>query len=340
MRYIGGKSLLLNNIDNVLQTNCSSIRSVIDLFAGSGAVSRHFKQRGFQVTANDYLYFSYVLQRGSVGVSSVPSFDGKSISEAIAILNNLTLENAGIDEEQCFIANNYSPTSACERMYFQRENALKIDLCRLTIEKWRETGLLDDDGYFYLLACLIEAVPYVANITGTFAAYLKFWDKRTYNPLVIQPLPLFDNAVENTCLNLDYLDVIKNYTADLLYADPPYNSREYLPNYHILETVARYDNPTIHGVTGMREYKEQKSPFCKTAQVREAFTELVSNCDCRYLLISYSTDGLLPLDELESICSLGTHKTTVHKFDYRRYKGKISVEKENLKELLILIERR
>lgn len=340
MRYIGGKSLLLSNIDDVIQANCEPIKTAIDLFSGSCAVARHFKQLGIQITSNDYLYFSYVLQRGSVGINEQPQFKGKGILEAIKLLNTLTIDDTNFDREQCFIANNYSPNSSCERMYFQVKNALKIDVCRLTVEQWYKEKLLDEDGYFYLLACLIEAVPYVANITGTFAAYLKFWDKRTYNSLDIQPLELHNNRVKNECLNLDYLDVLEQHSADLIYADPPYNNREYLPNYHVLETIARYDNPTIHGVTGLREYKKQKSPFCKTAHVHEAFTKLVNNCDCRYLLISYSTDGLLTLDELEEICSYGAQKVSVHKYNYRRYKGKIDVGKKNLKEFLVLVERR
>lgn len=56
------------------------------------------------------------------------------------------------------------------------------------------------------------------------------------------------------------MDVIAT-PADLLYADPPYNSHEYLPNYHILETIAKYDYPEIKGITGLRNYQELKSHF-------------------------------------------------------------------------------
>lgn len=85
--------------------------------------------------------------------------------------------------DQCFIYNNYSPVGQCERMYFQPENALKIDIIRLTIEKWYTEELITENEYFYLLSSLINAVPFVSNITGVYAAYLKFWDKRTYKTI-------------------------------------------------------------------------------------------------------------------------------------------------------------
>ena len=76
------------------------------------------------------------------------------------------MEDTAYSLQQCFIYNNYSPNENCDRMYFQNENAIKIDLIRMQIEEWKQTGLLSEDEYFYLLAALINAVPYVANITG------------------------------------------------------------------------------------------------------------------------------------------------------------------------------
>ena len=248
MRYIGGKSLLLDNISEVINDNCVEARSLLDIFSGSGIVSQHFAQKGYEIVSNDFLFFSYVLTRGTIGITQKLAFNKLNINDVFGYLNNLKIEDTSFSIEDCFIYNNYSPSQTCDRMYFQNENALKIDIIRMQIEEWKTKCLITDDEYFYLLAALINAVPYIANITGTFGAYLKYWDKRTYNKLELLPYPI-DDAKNIRCMNEDYTKALDICT-DILYADPPYNSREYLPNYHVLETIARYDYPLIKGVTG------------------------------------------------------------------------------------------
>lgn len=341
MRYIGGKSLLLDKINNVVFHKIPHIHTVLDIFAGTGIVSQNFKQLGLKVFSNDYLYFSYILQSCYIGLNNRPDFTQLGIVDPISYLNNLTIESSKIPLEKCFIYQNYSPVNGCERMYFQPRNALKIDIVRITIEDWYKNGLIDDNGRAYLIASLIEAVPYVANITGVYAAYLKFWDKRTFNDLELKDLYIFNNHQENQCFNLDY-NALNNISCDLLYADPPYNSREYLPNYHILETIARYDYPQIHGKTGMREYSNMKSDFCKKRKVRNAFQSLISNTSCRYILISYNNEGLIDTNSLSELCSQYAVKDSfqLYEFDYRRYKNKIPNTSDGLKEQLYFLERK
>lgn len=340
MRYIGGKSLQLDNINNIIKSEIGSVSSVIDLFAGSGVVSQNFKTLGYRTVSNDFLFFSYVLQRCSIALNKKPRFKELGIDEPIKYLNALKFEDSGLSKSECFIYNSYSPTGGCERMYFQPDNALKIDTIRLTIQKWYEEGLINDDEYYYLLAVLINAVPYVANITGVYAAYLKYWDDRTFNPLILEEPTIINNRKKNTCFNVDYKELLGK-KCDLLYADPPYNSREYLPNYHILETVARYDYPEISGVTGMRKYDDQKSVFCKKNTVKEAFSTLVRDCKCRYILISYNNEGLLSTSELSDICAQYAvgDSFKLFEFDYRRYKNKIPNNKAGLKEQLYFLRR-
>lgn len=343
MRYIGGKSLLLDRINSAVRENINPVGSVIDIFSGSAVVGENFKRQGIRVVSNDFLFFSYAIARGTIGLNSRPSF-GKlrslGIKDPIAYLNGLTKEEAGIDLSRCFIYQNYSPNDRCDRMYFQNKNAVKIDLIRQTIEIWRREGLIDENGYFYLLAALLHAVPYVSNIAGIYAAYLKFWDVRTYNDLTLTKPVIFSNGKRNQCCNEDYKKLLRR-RCDLLYADPPYNSREYLPNYHVLETIARYDSPTVSGVTGMRPYEEQKSEFCRKNTVYGAFKQLIRDCGSRYLLISYNNEGLLPTEELAALCQKycvnGSFR--LYEYDYRRYKNKIPNETEGLKEQLYFLRR-
>ena len=140
MRYIGGKSLLLDNINGVISSEINGISSVIDLFAGSGAVSHYFKSNGLKTISNDFLYFSYVLLQADIMLNSEPNFDKLRIDDPIEYLNCLTLTDTEFKIEDCFIYNNYSPVGDCRRMYFRPENALKIDIIRMTIEKWKNNS--------------------------------------------------------------------------------------------------------------------------------------------------------------------------------------------------------
>ena len=340
MRYIGCKNLLLDVINDVISTQTTGVSSVIDLFSGSGVVSKSFKSRGYRTISNDYLYFSYVMSKAEIELNKKPSFKGLDIKDPIGYLNALTLADSGFELDQCFIYNNYSPVGDCKRMYFQPDNALKIDIIRLTIEQWKKGNLITNDEYYYLLSALINAVPFVANITGVYAAYLKYWDERTYKTLELTEPDIVSNGKKNECYNCDFSELLSK-RCDLLYADPPYNSREYLPNYHILETIARYDYPEIHGVTGMRNYDEQKSVFCKKNSVASAFEKMISNCQSKYMLISYNNEALIPTEELSDICMRYAVDDSfrLFEYDYRRYKNKIPNNTKGLKEQLYLLRR-
>jgi len=340
MRYIGGKSLLIDNINNVIDSELPNIKSVIDLFAGSGAVSNNFKIKGYRTISNDFLYFSYVMLKGSIGINKQPSFKMLGIKEPVKYLNNLKITDTKVNKDDCFIYNNYSPIGDCQRMYFQPNNALKIDIIRITIQKWFDNGYITENEYYYLLSSLINAVPSVANIAGVFAAYLKYWDKRTYKPLILATPEIISSSENNKCYNVDFTDILSK-ECDLMYADPPYNSREYLPNYHILETIAKYDYPKIYGVTGMRNYEEQKSLFCKKNTVYNAFETMIRDCKSKYILISYNNESLLSTEKLSEICQKYAMNNSfkLFEYDYRRYKNKIPNNNIGLKEQLYVLRR-
>ena len=341
MRFIGGKSLMLDNIICILRENTSNINTVADIFSGSGVVASCFKNTGFKVISNDIMYFSYVLNRGSICLNKKPTFDNLETQNPIHYLNNLELRDTSFLVKDCFIFRNYSPNESCERMYFQNENAIKIDIIRLTIEDWHNKNLISNDEYFYLLASLISAVPYVSNITGIYAAYLKTWDIRTYNDLILKDVEIIESQEHHEAFNMDANELVKNISADLFYIDPPYNARQYLPNYHVLETIARYDYPTISGVTGMRNYSEQKSKYCRKNEVKAAFDDLIKNIHSKYVLVSYNNESLLSTDELTEIFRKYAKPNTfkLFEYDYRRYKNKIPNNTDGLKEQLYFFEK-
>ena len=336
MRFIGGKSLLLDDIGKAV----GRAETVIDLFSGSGAVAARLAADGRAVTCNDQMYFSYVLLRGTVQIGAEPEFKAFGDSDPISALNGV--DPGKFDEEKCFIYRNYSPNGDCRRMYFTQENALKIDAVRQTIEKWRKEELLTEDEYFYLLASLISAVPSISNVAGVYGAYLKKWDRRALNPLILEKPVLRGGSGTAKAFNMKANDLLRSAKADVLYSDSPYNGREYLPNYHVLETIARYDYPEIRGVTGMRDYSEQKSDFCSKAKAPRAFETMFRLADVKRIVVSYSSEGIVPTDEMLRICSKYAEPGSLElrEIPYRRYKSRIPNDEEGLAEQIYSFRKR
>lgn len=328
MRYIGSKLNLLRQLDEAINECNVSTGKFCDIFSGTGVVGRHFKNN-FQITSNDFLYFSHVLQHASICLNKTPDLTKieKIFGDPFLYLNNIDITKFDF-KKPAFIAIEYSPHQGGERKYFRENSALHIDAIRQTIQDWFENGLIDEDGFKYLLASLIEFVPSISNIAGTYGAYLKHWDTRTTKPMALAPIQLIDNNLENISFNEDANELIKKISGDVLYVDPPYNGRQYLGNYHVLETIAKYDSPILKGKTGTREDLGKSSNYCKKGKVAGAFSELVENAKFKNIFISYSTEGLLEVDELVNIVENSTDKRflKVYKFPYRRY---VRIKDEN-----------
>jgi len=225
-------------------------------------------------------------------------------------------------------------------MYLTEDNANRVDYIRQKVNEWRDTKVIDDDEYFYLLAMLIEAVPYVSNITGTYGAYLKHWDKRAHKSLELKYFDVVDNGFVNHSYNEDSNQLVEIVTGDLLYIDPPYNARQYEPNYHLLETIAAYDNPKIYGVTGMRPYLHRKSMYCLKNKAHVALRDLVEKAKFQHIVMSYSSDGIMSEETIENVFkSVGKSETfKLSKMPYRKYKSKINTHTE-LYEYLFYVEK-
>jgi adenine-specific DNA-methyltransferase len=343
MRFIGSKAALLSNIEAVINENTNGdARVFCDIFSGTGAVARYFKPR-FEMHSNDLLHFSYVLQKATVENNGVPDFGrlkNIGIADPFRFLEDTPIQAATLSDERFFITKNYAPNERCGRMYISVKNAARVDFIRTTIEAWKQTGLLDENEYYYLLAGLIEGVPFVSNITGTYGAYLKEWDKRAYKNFEMVRLEVVDNRRSNKCYNMDANKLIGELEGDILYLDPPYNSRQYVPNYHLLETISRYDHPQIQGVTGMRPYKNEKSPYCVKGEVLNAFEDLLSKAKFPHIILSYSADGLMTAGQIDQVLKKHGVAASFRKYDipYRKYKSKI-VKGGNLTEYLFYIKK-
>jgi adenine-specific DNA-methyltransferase len=343
MRFIGSKILLLDQIKQVIDDKVPQADSFCDIFSGTAAVARYFKQ-WYQVYSNDLLYFSYVLQRATVENDRIPEFIG--LQEATGIVDPVDYFNGRekkdlevLAVERRFFQNTYAPIG--ERMYLNDENALRIDFARCTVEDWKNEGLLSEDEYYYLVACIVEGIPFVSNTSGTYGAFHKTWERRSYKRYELYRLPVKHNGRDNRCYNENGAELLKNIKGDILYIDPPYNARQYLSNYHVLETAAKYDYPEVRGITGQRPDEGQKSAFCMKNKAVPAFEELIANARFGHIILSYSTDGLMSVREIEEVMKkYGKPETfQIYEIPYRRYKSRKVKETERLKELLIYIEK-
>ncbi len=342
MRYIGRKNALLEFIEKPLIENNIISGKFCDIFSGTTVVAQHFKKKGFEITSNDYMYFSYVFQKAYIENNTTPKFNGLSniiknpdLEKVVDHLNNLKGKKGFIYKNFCVEG---SKDSKFERNYFSSENTMQIDMVRETIESWKTEKLITETEFCILLTTLIEAIPFVSNISGTYGAFLKINDPRMLKKITLK-LPELINSKKSHSVNfLDSNELIKKIKCDILYIDPPYNKRQYPSNYHMLETVAVWDKKLLDTKTGLRPWNDQKSLYCSTVKCTKVFEDLIDNADCKYILFSYNTEGIIPYDEIMRILEKkGT--VQVYKQDYLRFKShsRKSDAKKFLYELLFFV---
>lgn len=341
MRYIGSKTNLLAEIRSVVETQAPKSEVFCDIFAGTGVVGREFK-RSHQLISNDILYFSYVLNSAYNGLPKRPSFSKLSKKlgmDPIDFLNSIDGEDLEVTPSD-FVAISYSPAGDAGRQYLSIPNALKIDRIRQTINDWLQAGEISKSESHYFLASLIEDVPSVSNTTGTYGAFLKHWDSRALKPITLKHLEITESPQKNKVFNSDANELIHTISGDVLYLDTPYNGRQYSSNYHLLESLARYDEPELKGVTGTRADKSGESAYCRKNSVYESFDYLLGHANFKTIVISYSSDGLLSEDQLTELVSKHGDASTLNftKIPYRRYKRTANDER-NVLEYLIAINK-
>lgn len=323
MNYIGSKYSLIDflksSINKILEVNgeTRSPNEMIfaDLMAGTGVVSGSFKQDGYSIIANDIQYYSYVITKHVIENNG--NLNKERCNQFIAQLNEL-------DGVEGFIYKNYSfeGTEGQEfrRMYFTEHNAKKCDAIRIAIEDWFKQGKINENEYYFLLGSLINSIDKYANTASVYGAYLKQFKKSALREMKLEPLPIMHGQVECKVYNEDINELIKHVSGDILYLDPPYNARQYCTNYHLLETIARYDSPIIHGKTGLREYSEQKSDFCIKSKVEKAFAEIIKHANFKYIFLSYNNEGLMSSQTIEKIMKkYGKYRFEMQ--EYRRFKA-------------------
>ncbi len=309
MNYIGSKHKLSDfikqSVYSVVGENLSE-KVFCDLFAGTGIVGRNFKSKVKQVISNDIEYYSFVLNRNYIENHTPFEYE------------YLIYELNKINGVKGFVFEEYSEKGKAERQYFSENNGKKIDAVRQKIESWKKEKQITDNQYYFLLASLLESADKIANTASVYGAFLKQIKKSAQKEMTIEPAIFAINDNEHKVFNTDSNELIKRISGDILYLDPPYNSRQYGANYHILNTIAKYDSFMPKGKTGLRSY--EKSKFCSKNSVAKSFEELIKNAQFNFTFLSYNNEGLMNETEIKSIMSkYGKYDLVTTK--YQRFKA-------------------
>jgi len=310
MNYIGSKKKLSDFIkETVYETVGKDLSDKVfcDLFSGTGIVGQNFKKEVKKVISNDLEYYSFVLIRNYIG-------NHKELKTANSFIEKLNV----LKGKSGFIHKNYCENGHFERLYFSDENGKKIDVIRQQIQQWYDSKEINEDMYFFLLASLLESADKVANTASVYGAYLKKLKKTALKTLVLEPAKFDLHPNKSDVYNRDSNQLISEIEGDILYLDPPYNARQYGANYHLLNTIVKYDRFEPKGKTGLRTYN--KSEYCSKPKVKLAFEDLIAKAKFKYIFLSYNNEGLMSVDDVKNIMSkYGKYKLVSKK--YRRFKA-------------------
>ncbi len=344
MNYIGSKYSLLSFLDECISeiTTNDSNKVFCDLFSGTATVGKYFKKKGFQIIANDIQYYSYVLCKQYIENHKTLTFSGISDeidSNSKSLLDDDTITKVcqylnNIEPIEGFIYNNYCKGHHSDneeyRLYFSDENGKKCDAIRKKIEDWYTQKKINSNEYYFLLTTLIENIDKVANTASVYGAFLKKIKTSAQKQIEMKPVEMIYNDIDHKVFNEDANKLVRMIKTDILYLDPPYNQRQYSANYHVLETIARYDNPILKGKTGMRDYSTQKSDYCNKRKVKEAFEDLIMHANTKYIFLSYNNEGLMTFEEIRDIMSK-RGKYGYFAKEYNRFKADNESENRHIK---------
>ena len=358
MNYIGSKYSLIDNITSLIKTHIPIEGSALDLFSGTSTVAQAFKSLGFQTYANDWQFYSFVTAHSYLHFDDYPKFEfllqntdilqlykqafpenkhlvhthslnqrKKEIGNHNAFKVLWFLEN--LDGTQGSFFNEYCEGGSTGRLYFSRENGLKIQAIGDQITRWLQEGLISIAELYWLRASLIESADRIANTASVYGAYLKKLKRSAKKPLQLIALfpiasPQKDLKHQAFCSDANRL-FPENKLSDitLTYIDPPYNQRQYAGNYHILETIARWDMGSFEprGKTGLRDSTSQVSPFCSKRKAFQTFDQLFSSINSKHLLFSYNNEGLISENDLRVLFNKHCSSFDFHKLEYGRFRA-------------------
>lgn len=325
-RYLGNKYRLLPFIKSVVDSECENVHTVVDIFAGTGAVASAFQDK--RIITNDIMYSNYI--------SNYAWFAPEAYSREL-IEKMIDEYNAMEVMEENYMTENFANT------YFSYGDCSKIGFIREDIEQRFVRQEINLREKAILITSLLYAMDKIAKTCGHYDAYRKGVEYDTHLELYL-PLASQDNNGDNECFNMDSNELARELHGDLVYIDPPYNSRQYCDAYHLLENVARWEKPEVFGIARKMDRTHLKSKYC-TKSATDAFEDLINNIHCRYILLSYNNMAAKGNDRSnakiadEDIYRILENKGTVRVFseDYKAFTTGKSDIADNQERLFLCI---
>lgn len=268
-RYLGNKYKLLPFITKVVEDECKNVNTIADIFAGTGAVASAFTDK--KIITNDNMYSNYICH--------LAWFSSESYSEE-KIIELIVNYNAMVVEQDNYMSKNFANT------YFSLEDCRKIGFIRQDIEDRFLEGNINTRERALLITSLLYAMDKISNTCGHYDAYRQGAEFEKHLELYV-PKPDENLNENNMCYNMDTNDLVSDIEADLVYIDPPYNSRQYCDAYHLLENVARWNKPEVFGVAKKMDRTALKSDYC-TKKATNAFEKLIDSIHAKYIMLSYN----------------------------------------------------
>ena len=268
-RYLGNKYKLLPFITKIVEEECENVNTVADIFAGTGAVASAFTDK--KLITNDIMYSNYICH--------LAWFGSEEYSEEKIIALIMEYNNRKIEQDN-YMSENFANT------YFSLEDCRKIGFIRQDIEDRFVKGNINARERALLITSLLYAMDKIANTCGHYDAYRQGVEFEKHLELAV-PQPDEHLNENNVCYNMDTNELAADMEADLVYIDPPYNSRQYCDAYHLLENVARWEKPEVFGVARKMDRTALKSDYC-TQKATAAFEQLIDSIHAKYILLSYN----------------------------------------------------
>lgn len=262
-------------MQKVIFENCKEVNSFLDLFGGIGNVAWSFNDIYSEIIINDILESNYL--------SYISFFDDSEINHKK--LQNYIVEynKIKVDKENYF-SENFSNT------YFSHENSKKIGYIREDIDLKYNNKEINDRERAILITSLIYAMDSIANTVGHYDAYRLNGDLEKELILGILDIPENSTNKNNRIFKEDANSLVERIYADIVYIDPPYNSRQYSDAYHLLENVANWNKPKVYGVAKKMDRRNIKSKYCTTSAPKQ-FEDLINKINAKYILVSYNNMG-------------------------------------------------
>jgi len=273
-RYLGSKTKLISFIKRIVSEECDDIDSFADIFSGTGVVANAFNDKDTKIIVNDILksnYYSFVSWFSNL------EYDKEKVYKLIHYFNNLSVN------KENYVSKHFGDK------YFTNSNAKLIGEIRERISKMYDNNLINFREKCILITSLVYALDKIANTCGHYDAYRKKLDQN--KKLKMKMLNIKENNFNNNIYNMDANLLVKKINADVVYIDPPYNSRQYSDTYHLLENIVEWNKPEVTGLAKkMKDRSHIKSDYC-TVKAPKAFKDLIYNINSKYILVSYSNMG-------------------------------------------------